>query len=485
MKKCKLLFGIAFAATLVLTACGTTQNLQEESQKDQKIPQQEVAEIEETTLKEQEIKESEVEEPANVKFARQLQELLAQNDIKGAIALFDEIPAELSDDTEMKLLLGALYFSDGQYENSIAVANKVLELDPQNMDALELISMCQRAMGDKVSYKNTANQILQLDPYNATANIQKAEEYALNKKWKPARECYKKVLQKDSDNTEALFGYAQMSYYLDDVKTAKNTFQKILNIDSKNDLALAYMAKLYAEDSNYSKASEYVSQALKIDENNYDYWIDYGSYLRFQGKFDEAEKAWTRATEIDPDYFLAYAYLAGHFDENEKIPEALENYRKVIKTNPKYFYAYESTAILEYHEGNYKNSIAFFSKAYEYSQSYSYSLMIAACYYKLKDPLSAKKVLQAQLKKMDNSTVEYSLVRFFADNYSRNAENTLISKINTIDSSNTKGKFWFYLGLYYELNGAEKIALDYYTKVTNLHAPMFFEYRFAEWGLKI
>ena len=42
----------------------------------------------------------------------------------------------------------------------------------------------------------------------------------------------------------------------------------------------------------------------------------------------------------------------------------------------------------------------------------------------------------------------------------------------------------FYLGLYYELNGNSKVAEEYYAKVTAMQAPMFFEYRIAEWGLQ-
>ena len=42
----------------------------------------------------------------------------------------------------------------------------------------------------------------------------------------------------------------------------------------------------------------------------------------------------------------------------------------------------------------------------------------------------------------------------------------------------------FYMGLYCELNGADELAREYYSKVTSMSAPMFFEYRIAEWGLK-
>ena len=426
----------------------------------------------------------EPEDPPNVKFVKQLRALLEKGDTEGAIAHFNSIPSSLKDDLELKNLLGALYYSAAQYDNAIATANDILAIDPENMEALELISMCTKAKGDKAGYKAASDRILAADPYNAAVNIQKAEDYVVNNKYKLARDAYKKALRGDPENTDALFGYAQMSYYTDDIKTADEVFQQILDKDPDNAAALAYMGKLAYEQENYLRATKFVQQALKQDPNNYDYWMDYGTYLRYQGKFDDAANAWKKAAELDPSYFLAYAYLAGNYDDLGKWDEALENYHKVIETNPKYFYAYESTAILEYRAKNYENAIKYFSKTYEFSPSYAYTLMIAACWFKLNKPLEAKKVLTAQLKKLDSKSTEYDLVRFYNDNYNRNAESNLVQKITKETNSNNRGKMLFYMGLYYELNKAEELANEYYAKVTNMKAPMFFEYRIAEWGLQ-
>ena len=465
--------GALLATSVFVTSCATAPKADSE-------PKPEVTKTE----PKKETKKKEPEDPPNVKFVKQLQVLLDKGDTKGAIAHFDSIPSSLSKDLELKNLLGALYYSDGQYDNAIATANEVLAIEADNMDALELISMCAKAKGDKKGYKEASDKILAADPYNAAVNIQKAEEYAVNKKYKMARDSYKKALKGDPDNTDALFGYAQMSYYTDDVKTASETFQQILDKDPENAPALAYMGKLAYEEENYLRATKYIQEAIKQDANNYDYWMDYGTYLRYRGKFDDAANAWKKAAQLDPTYFLAYAYLAGNYDDLGKWDEALENYHKVIETNPKYFYAYESTAILEYRAKNYENAIKYFTKTYEFSPSYAYTLMIAACWFKLNKPLEAKKVLAAQLKKLDANSTEYSLVRFYNDNYNRNAESNLIQKITKETNSNNRGKMLFYMGLYYELNKAEELANEYYAKVTSLKAPMFFEYRIAEWGLQ-
>lgn len=351
------------------------------------------------------------------------------------------------------------------------------------METLELLAMCYKAQGAYTLYNNTANKILKIDPNNPSVNIQKANDYVLSKRWKLARNYYGNALKGDSENLEAMFGYAKMSYYMGDLNTAERYLEKILEKDPENAEALAYMGTISFDKEDYISASEYIQFAIKLDPSNYNYWIDYGTYLRYQGKFDEAEQAWKKAVEIDPTYFLAYEYLAGNYDDQGKYDEALANYHKVIETNPNYFYAYETIAILEYHAKNYKEAIKYFQKAYECNDSYSYTLMTAACYFKLKDQFNAKKVLAAEMKKHDRSTTEYDLLRFFHDSYSRNAESSLLRKINAETNSNTRGKMLFYMGLYNEINGSDVLANEFYSQVTSLQAPMFFEYRIAEWGL--
>ena len=466
----------AFISIGLITSCGSTKNAKEEK-----------AEVEApvvTEKAEEKAAEPEPEEPADVRFAKRLQTYLDRNDVRGAINCFATMPKELNDKLDLKLILGALYFSDTQYDMAEEVANAVLAIEAENVQALELLSMCARAKGDKANYKVIADKILLQEPYNPTINIQKAEDYALNKRYKLALNSYRNAIKGDDKNTDALFGFAQMSYYLDDTNTAETYLNKILELDPKNAQAISYLAKIAYGEDNYYRATKLIKQAIAINPNSYDYWMDYGTYLRYQGKFDEAAKCWEKAVTLDPSYFLAYAYLAGNYDDLGKFDLALRNYHKVIETNPKYFYAYESTAILEYHAGNYDSSIQYFTKANSYSQNYSYSLMIAASYYKKMDSVNAKKILANQLKSLEKNSLEYDMVRFFHDPYSKNAETSLKQKIDKELNSNKRGKMLFYMGLYYELMGADDMAKEYYAKVTSMSAPMFFEYRIAEWGMK-
>ncbi len=464
---------------LTVTGCKSTDVV--EGEKPAPVETKEASEPEKVVEKEPELPP----EPVNIRFAKELQALLAQGRVKDAIALFDTIPSELADDLDLMIVLASLYVSDGQYDMAIKTADKVLIIDPENLSALEIKTLCAKAKGDNSAYSASVKQILATDPYNVQANIMQGDEQALNHKWKLARDAYTKALKTEPDNEDALYGYAKMTYYMDDLKLAKSTCQAILDKNPQNSEALALMGKLAAEDFNYVRAIKLTQDALEYDPDNYDFYLDIGTYYRYQGKYSESIKNWDKAVEILPDYFLAYAYLAGIYDEQGKFDQALYNYRKVIETNPDYYYAYESTAILEYHFGNYDNARKLFDQAYAYSENYSYKLMNIAMYLKEGKKVEAKKIADALMKKLDRESTEYNMTRLFVDNYSRNAETTLLNKINKEKETdrNKYGKMIFYMGLFNEVNGSMEMAREYYSTVTAMQAPMFFEYRIAEWGL--
>lgn len=461
--------------TLLLAACASTGTSEAGSSDNTEAP----------STEKQETKKEEPKDPPEVAFAKKLQAKLESRDINGALALFDTIPEEIAEDKDMVFLHASLYVSAGKLDKAAELGALLEEKYPDDLEILEMNAIVAKNSGDKQKYKTYSSQILAKDPNNAAMNIEAAQEHALNKRWKSARTAYNKALVNEPENTDALFGAGLMSFYLMEDSKAKENFGRILEIDPKNPMANCYLGKLAAESENYSGAINYIEKAIAADDTNYDFYMDYGSYLHHQNKEIEAMEQWSKARDLDPDYFLAYAYLAGINDEHNNYEEALENYRMVIKTNPNYYYAYESAAVLEWHAENWTEAREDFQRAFTTggSTNWSYALMIAACYYKEGNSFKAKEFLGTFLKKMPRDTNEYLMVKFYYDNYSKNAANNLILKISREESSTKRGKLNFYFGLYNEIMGSVNAAQDYYSKVVAMQAPMFFEYRIAEWGM--
>ena len=58
------------------------------------------------------------------------------------------------------------------------------------------------------------------------------------------------------------------------------------------------------------------------------------------------------------------------------------------------------------------------------------------------------------------------------------------NKAKNEENSTLRGKYLFYIGLYYDVRGDDLEAKKYYNEVLKMQTPLFFEYRFAEWSVK-
>lgn len=414
-------------------------------------------------------------------FLTDLQNAIYKNGIPEALKLYDKIPSEYANDTDLLVIKASLYLSSGKLADAQKITSNLLLTDDKDVEVLNLAATIAKAQNRSADWNKYIKAILAIDQYNADANIALAEQQFAKKQYKLSRSYYQKALTNDSKNIDALFGVGQTSYYLEDDDKAESTFKKMLELDPDCGNAYLYLGKIASAKGEYKVASGYAYEAVKRDNNNYDYVMDYGMYERNLGHYDAAEKAWTKAIAIEPDYFLAYAYRAGVYDEQDKFTEALNDYYMVLKTNPDYYYAYESIGILSLHEQKWKQAREAFMKCYEYNKNnISYPLMITYCYYMEKDSFNAKKFSDSVLRKLDRSTIDYAMLRVYHD---LAGEMPLPQKIATISNSNSKGKMYFYLGLLYDMMGGAEASNKYFMEVVKLNSPQFFEYRIAEWKM--
>lgn len=417
-----------------------------------------------------------------INFAEELQKRLVQGDINGAIALYENIPANLQNDFDLKILHASLLLSVNKLDEANAITKELKASGNNSIEVLEVDAEIANASGKSADIQAATDALLKADPTNVTANLILGNRWALKKKYKLAANYYKKVILKEKDNEDGLFGYGQMTYYLGDLKESENAFNSLISYNPNSDIAFQYLGKLSAEDENYRKAIENIQKAIKINPDNSDYYIDLGNYLRNLGRYDEAENAWTKAISLEPEYFLGYAYRAGLYDEQNKIEEALSDYKMVIKTNPKYYFAYEEIGILEFHLKNWEEARKYFTKANEISDSFAYKLMILATYIKQNKTFEMKQLAQKFMKPLDRNSLEYKMIRLYHDQGPMNAENAIIKDVDKETDKNKKGKMKYYLGLYYEMKGSNAVAAEFYNQIMKMQTPMFFEYRLAEWA---
>lgn len=418
---------------------------------------------------------------AGIQFVQKLSLILENGSVDQALNLFDSIPDELKSDTDMMCLKASLLLSADRTKEASELAAELLAKEPSNISVLEINVMAAKKKGDKSKKNQIIKQILAVDANNPGANIELADEQALKKNWRNARDYYKKALAGDPDNTEALFGYGKMCYYMEKDQDAKKAFNRLIALEPDNPQANAYLAKYASESSQYKTAIEYVSKAIEIDPTNVDFYFDLGTYRRYAGDYKGAEESWKKAVSMEPEYFLGYAYLAGLYDEEDKYELALEYYRKVVEKNPKYYYAYESLGMFAWKKGNWEEAQKAFEEALKKNpDSISYKLMICGCMYKRGKIPEMRTFTEGLMKKLpDRQGMEYKLVRMYHD---RGGDNDAVTQLKKETNRTKKGRYLFYIALFYELTGKDTLAQKYYNEIIAMQSPMFFEYRMAQWA---
>lgn len=418
-----------------------------------------------------------------INFAEELQKCLVKGDISGAIALYDNIPENLASDTDLKILQASLLLSVNRLNEAKAITKQLKDSGNNSIEVMEVDAEIANASGKLGDIQQATNVLLKADPLNVTGNLILGNQWALKKKYKLARDYYRKALTREPDNQDALFGYGQMTYYLNELKESRNAFNAIIRENPESDIAYQYLGKLDAEGESYKGALENIKKAISLNPENSDYYIDLGNYTRNLGRYEEAEKAYSKAIELQPDYFLGYTYRAGLYDEQNKIEEALKDYKMVVKTNPKYYFAFEEIGILEFHMKNWDEARKYFAKANEVSESTAYKLMILATYLKQKNTFEMKQLSEKWMKPLNRDSIDYKMIRLYHDQGPFNAESAIAKDIEKLTDKNKKGKMLYYLALYYDLKGSNAVAAEYYNQILKMQTPLFFEYRIAEWAI--
>ena len=184
---------------------------------------------------------------AGVEFVQKLSTVLETGSVDEALNLYNQIPSELSEDTGIMCLKASLLMSADRDKEAQALASQLLAKEPQNVDVLDINVMLAKKRGDKASKTGFIKRILAIDPVNPGANIELADEQALKKNWRNARDYYKKALSGDPDNLDALFGYGKMCYYMEKDQDSKKAFNRLIELDPENPQGNAYLGKYAAE----------------------------------------------------------------------------------------------------------------------------------------------------------------------------------------------------------------------------------------------
>jgi len=201
--------------------------------------------------------------------------------------------------------LGKLLMDGGHYASAESNFHEVLAIQPA-------YSQTHLNMGWLYVYVGKYNESthyfyrgLKVQPNSIYGRIGLATSMARREDYQGALGEYRKVLGRDKNNSEALFGVGWCMNELGRYNEAEYSLNKAIEADPENSLAYESLGDLYFRQQKYAESIGSYRMAVVLQEDLADAHLGLGQALEAVGHLTEAEESLQKALYHDPDNAVA------------------------------------------------------------------------------------------------------------------------------------------------------------------------------------
>jgi len=225
-----------------------------------------------------------------------------------------------------------LYIQAGRIKDAVTEAEDLLKQDPNNLDARRMLGrMYARLIGDPEQHKvndemvqraiEQFQKITEQEPTDVESWLMLGRLERVSRNSVEAEKDFKKVLDQDAGNEEALAGLAGV---YSDLGDTKNAIEMLRMATSKhpNPRTLAELATFYHNAKDYVNAADVWRQALQMDPENTRLKQALARDLLFADRSTEALKVYQELAAADPRDEDSLLHVAEIYRERGDFPKA-------------------------------------------------------------------------------------------------------------------------------------------------------------------
>lgn len=276
---------------------------------------------------------------------------------------------QLEDETGLRICLAEAYRALGRPHKAIFQLNNILERNPADIDAHNLLGMILLEIGENAFaidilkravtcnpdfYRSHLNlgvvyfncgaidfsihefkKACQCNPKDADSFYNLGRALTIKGELQQACQALEKSLELSPSQLDCLDFLGNLELLRGDFQAAQGHFSKLLADDPNNIEALCSIAEAEHRQYNYQEAEEYLQQAYKLAPENP--LVHYSLALLYRDqskKLDKAAKHMRKAVDLqqnNPEYQLLYGDILAQTDKESKAKEAWE---KAIELDP-------------------------------------------------------------------------------------------------------------------------------------------------------
>lgn len=244
---------------------------------------------------------------------------------------------------------GKTYHNNGEYDKSIEIFKKAVELNPNeylNWQWLGRSYYERDSYGDEENALNSLLKAVELNPNDDSNWYWLGILYGMNSQYDKEKESFLKATELNPNNADNWYKLG-ISYFNDkQYDKAIESFSKAVELNPNDDKNWDNLANSYQMNGQYDKAIEPSLKAIEIDPNSRYYWFKLGISYYYNERYREAIDSLSKALELlnieedkedfwDTDSSADYRYWLGRsYYMNDQYQEAINYLSKAVELNP-------------------------------------------------------------------------------------------------------------------------------------------------------
>lgn len=266
-----------------------------------------------------------------------------QTMLKRAIEQYQKISEKDAQDSEAWLMLGRLQKIAQNSVESEKAYKKVLEIDPDNEDAMTGLAMVYADLGDNQRAADLLRKVAEKSP-SLRSLTTLASAYEQMRDYSLAAETLKRALKLSPNNAELKRALAQNLLLADQADAALALYNSLIQEDPKDVQSHLRISQIYRQQRQFAKAREAADKAKALDPNNLEIRYNDVNLLEAEGKDAEAialmkdivNSTAKRSYSVTERSYrvMLLERLATMYRANEQYAEAIALFRQVAEVDP-------------------------------------------------------------------------------------------------------------------------------------------------------
>ncbi|HOX14673.1 MAG TPA: tetratricopeptide repeat protein [Smithellaceae bacterium] len=280
-----------------------------------------------------------------------------------ALSLGESSLAKNPGNTELRSIMGGLYFNLREYDKAIREYQTIIEIDPKNLVAYLYLATIYAQEKKYDSAEKAYRKMLAIDPDNIIGMYYYAKTLTQMNRWAEAEALYHKITLQGPAFEAAWLGLAALYETKNKYDEAIGVYRRYLEINPARINFRVKIADLLVKANKQGAAEKEFQEVLKMDPANREVRTALGLLYYDMRRFDAAAVQFSSLLETAQNDDKLHYLLANALEQKGDLPAARVEYQKISTVFELYANAQIHTAMIFKKEGRLDDAILVLTQA--------------------------------------------------------------------------------------------------------------------------